>query len=257
MKYSDKQIEKLISGIFDGSISEYAIPEDLYLATAEYLKAGLYKGFGMNLTEAIEAGGKDLELLAQLRENIYMFSAAKNFTELKEMSALLTDGENARTFNEFRDEAMKVYDVYNQDYLKTEYNTAIGQAEMASKWIKVEDKKEFLPLLQYSAIGDACDICAPLDGMIAKVDDPVWDSVAPLNHFNCLCVLLQLDEGEPTENRADIVADVEDNMQPLFVNNAGKTGEVFTKDHPYFDVPKADKDYAKDNFNLPIPETDE
>lgn len=256
MKYSSAQISKLLDGIFDGSITEFDLPLDYYNAVADYLKSGLYKGFGMDMAQAIDVGGKYFELLTQLRENIYMFSAAKTYTEVQEISSLLVDDSgNVRTSAEFNKLGRETYDTWNNDYGKTEYNTAIGQAEMASKWINIEQNKEVLPLLQYSAIGDACDICAPLDGMIAKTDDPVWDSVAPVNHFNCLCTLLQLDEGEPTVNRADIVAGVEDKMQPLFVNNAGKTGEIFNKEHPYFkDAPK---ELGRDNFNLPIPDTDD
>ena len=257
MKYTDKQISKLLDGIFNGSITEFDLPLDYYNAVADYLKAGLYKGFGMDMAQAIEVGGKDLALLEQLRENVYMFSAAKTYQEVKEISSLLVDGDgNVRTSQEFNKIGRETYDTWNNDYGKTEYNTAVGQGTMAVKWNEIESNKEVLPLLQYSAVIDAntSDICEPLDGMVAKVDDPVWDSIMPLNHFNCRCTVLQLDEGEPTENRADIVAEVEDKMQPLFVNNAGKTGEVFTKDHPYFDAPK---DLGKVNFNLPIKDKDD
>ena len=173
MKYTAKQINNLLDGIFDGSITEFDLPLDYYNAVVDYLKQGLYKGFGSDLASAT---GKDLELLIELRDNVYMFGAAKTYNEVKEISALLTDGENVRTFAEFKAEAMKVYETYNVDYLKTEYNTAIGQGTMAAKWNEIEKNKDILPLLQYSAIGDACDICEPLDGMIAEVNDPVWDS---------------------------------------------------------------------------------
>ena len=38
-KYSDNQLKSLISGIYSGEITEYAIPEDLYFAIANYLEA--------------------------------------------------------------------------------------------------------------------------------------------------------------------------------------------------------------------------
>lgn len=252
MQYTDKQISKLLDGIFDGSITEFDLPIDYYEAVVSYLKKGLYKGFGMDLADAT---GKDLELLTALRENVYMFGAAKTYQEVKEISSLLVDDNgNIRTSSEFNKLGRETYDLWNNDWGKTEYNTAIGQGTMAVKWNEIEKNKAILPLLQYSAIGDACDICAPLDGMVAAVDDPVWDSVMPLNHFNCLCTVLQLDEGEPTDGNEELVAGVEEKMQPIFVNNSGKTGEVFPKDHPYFDAPK---ELGKENFGLPIQETDE
>ena len=182
-----------------------------------------------------------------------MFSAAKTYAEVKEISGLLVDKNgDVRTSSEFNKLGRDTYDTWNNDWGKTEYNTAIGQGTMAAKWNEIEKNKDILPLLQYSAIGDACDICGPLDGMIAPVDDEVWDSVMPLNHFNCLCTVLQLDDldNAPTDGNDALVASVEDKMQPIFVNNAGKTGEVFSKNHPYFTGP------GEQNFNLPIPEYD-
>lgn len=41
---------------------------------------------------------------------------------------------------------------------------------------------------------------------------------------------------------------------PMFRHNPGKTGEVFPKEHPYFDIPDEYKKLAKKNFNLPIPD---
>jgi hypothetical protein len=40
----------------------------------------------------------------------------------------------------------------------------------------------------------------------------------------------------------------------MFRNNPGKTGEIFTKDHPYFDVPAEYQELARENFGLPIGE---
>ena len=53
VEYSEKSIKKLIDGIYSGSISEYDLPESLYFAISKYFEKGLYKGFGMNLSDAI------------------------------------------------------------------------------------------------------------------------------------------------------------------------------------------------------------
>lgn len=254
MKYSEKQITRLLDGIFDGTITELDLPLDYYTAVVDYLKQGLYKGFGMDFGQALNTGGKDLELLTELRENIYMFSAGKTYHFVEDVNKLLVDEDgNIRTQVEFNKLGRQAYDTWNNDWGKTEYNTAIGQGTMASKWNEIEKNKSFLPLLKYSAIGDACVICAPLDGMIEPVDSPIWDTVMPLNHFGCFCTVLQLDDidNAPTTGNADILKEVEGKMQDVFKNNVGKTGEVFSKDHPYFTGP------GKNNFGLPIPDKDE
>ena len=99
MKYSETDINKLIEGIYDGSITEYKLPKSLYNAIASHFEKGLYKGFGMNLSDAI---GKDFELLNELRENVYMFSAAKTFAEVQHInSLLLNESGEIKAFKNF------------------------------------------------------------------------------------------------------------------------------------------------------------
>jgi SPP1 gp7 family putative phage head morphogenesis protein len=259
-KLNERNIKKYINGIYNGTITERDLSLDVYNAITDYLKAGLYDGYGMTLTEA---EGADLRLLTELRENVYMFGAAKNYQMTKEISSLLVDEETGevRTAKEFNDIARETYDNWNDNWGATEYNTAVGQAEAASKWNEIEKDAEALPNLRYSAILDAntSDICAPLDGLVAPVDDPIWLTISPLNHWNCRCLLLQ--EGPdvrltPDGEKNDIVGGVLEEMQDVFKSNPGKTGEIFDKDHPYFDVPEKDKAYAKRNFDLPIPDKD-
>jgi hypothetical protein len=244
--YTNKQIEDLLTGIFEGEITEQDLPEDLYIAIANYLKSGLYKGYGMSLETAT---GRDLELLTELRENIYMFSGAKTYSQVLEMVELVAKSES---YKEFHEGAVQVYDLYNKTWLKTEYDTAIGQAQMAVKWTGFEKNKDILPMLIYSTIGDACDICAPLDGFAAPVDDPAWNSICPLNHFHCECLIIQ-DDSEA--NKFDI-SEVEEKMDDDFKMNPGKDGYIFKDTHPYFEVAKGDRGLAQQNFDLPIPEND-
>jgi len=142
----------------------------------------------------------------------------------------------------------------------TEYSTAEGQAQMASKWQEIERNADLLPILEYSAIGDACAICQPLDGLTAPVDDPIWGTISPLNHFNCECVLIQ-HEGDktltPSSEKDEVYKDVASKMSDMFKMNPGIDRYVFSPDHPYFDVAPKDRDFAKTNFGLPIPKTDE
>lgn len=255
IKFTDTQIESMIKGIEDGSIDEWNLPKDYYNAIREYLGRAVMDGFGASLDTVSEF---DRPLLENLLSNTYMFSAAKTFQEVREISALLVD-ENGevRTSREFNKLGRELYDKWNIDYGRTEYNTAIAQADSAAKWLEIERQKDIMPMLEYSAIGDACDICAPLDGLTAPVDSPIWDKVAPTNHFNCKCLLMQR-EGDvsATPNPASIVDPVvnkmQDKGQDIFINNVGKTGEIFTKEHPYFEVPKEYVEYAKQNFNLPM-----
>lgn len=252
MNYTDKQIEALIKGIEDGSITELDLPVGYYNALTDYLKKAVFEGFGSTLETVSKL---DLPLLEELVTNVYTFGAAKTFQLTKEISGLLVD-ENGkvRSSREFNRIARETYDNWNNNWGRTEYNTAIGQADMAAKWREIEKQKDILPFLKYDAVVDknTSDICRPLDGIVAPVGDKIWSKIMPLNHFNCRCVVLQVAGGE-TKNNDKPVEAVTGMMQPMFINNAGQSGQIFTKDHPYYDVAKEYRDYAKKNFNLPIP----
>ena len=253
-KYSDDQIKDLLDGIYAGSITEHDLPEDLYYAIADYLKSGLYSGFGGALTDF---AGKDLELLQELRENIYMFSAAKTYQETKDIRDLMFNSDGDLVSNrEFNQLGAQAFDQWNNDWGRTEYNTARAQAQTAGQWNEIQSSKDILPFLTYSTIGDACAICAPLDGFTAHVDDPVWDSIMPVNHFNCECIVTQEDEEAiptPTDEKESIYNQVTGEMSDEFKMNPGKDGYIFSPEHPYFEVAPKDREYAANNFNLPIP----
>lgn len=260
-QYSDAYLKALLEGIYDGSITEYDLPENLYYALADHLKKALYEGFGGGL-DSFSEGSYDLELLTELRENIYMFSAAKTFQQVSDMRDALTFDDAIRPFSEFKELAGQIFDQYNDTWLRTEYDTAIGQAQNASKWSTIQQQKDILPLLKYSAVEDAntSEICAPLDGICLPVDDPFWDEFMPLNHFNCRCLVEQFAEDEATVTSKgeaeDAAEDSGDKMQDMFKMNAGKDRVIFSDEHPYFDISKGDKGFARENFGLDIPEED-
>lgn len=256
-KYSDSQLKELLDGIYNGSITKYAIPEDLYFAIADYLKSGLYKGFGGSLADF---GGKDLELLKELRENVYMFSGGKAYHQIDEISSLLLDAEGKRrSMLEFTRLGAGTFETWNDAWGRTEYNTAVSQGAMAVKWNEIQQNKDLLPILTYMSTEVACPICAPLDGVTAPVSDPIWRKIMPINHFNCNCTVRQYEAGTkltPTDEKDGAFKMVTKKMDDTFLMNPGIDKVIFSEKHPYFTVPKADTDYAKNNFNLPIPAKD-
>lgn len=260
IEYSDEQIENLLRGIHSGTINPFSLPRDLYEATATYLN----KGVGIGVTETVKSfglGEVDEELIKEMNTNIYIFSAAKTFQQVKQMGDLLLDGDNLRSFEDFKNDASVLFSNFNEAYAQAEYNTAIGMAQNGVRWNQIEARKNVLPYLRYSAVMDdnTSDICAGLNDKVAAINDSFWDDFMPPNHFNCRCVVEQLDdeEGSEKEMSNDEQESVENNakeqMQPIFLMNSGKDKIVFKDDHPYFDVQPKYRDLAKRNFDLPIP----
>lgn len=274
--YSEADIESLIKRIYDGDIDPIDLPDDFYNAVAEYLTKGLYRGFGATLANVKESPIPDAELLDALRSNVYMFSAARTFQQTMEMSDALTDDDGKlRSWTEFRDEARSIYEKYNgneelkrEGWLKTEFDTAQLQGFNGRKWAKIESQKETLPYLRYVAVTDevTCDICSPLDGITLPADDDFWTQYYPSNHFNCRCLVEQLDieTGEENETDREDVGDAmvsaDEKMTDEFKTNVGIDEEVFKSDgkgaHPYFSVPKEYRKFAESNFGFDIPAED-
>ena len=258
VKYSDDELSNLLDGLFDGSITQYDIPENLYFAFSDYLKKGVYHGFGGTLADF--EGSKDLELLTELRENVYMFSAAKSFNMLGDIRTMLVDEDgNLRDKKNFLKHAELVANDYVDAWARTEYHTAVFQAQNAVSWNMFERQKDIFPNLIYKNVGKACDICIPLDGIVAPINSYVWNKLAPTQHFNCECLLIQEDEEKqltPKNDLKDLHDTTLDKMDDMFKMNSGKDKYIFSPDHPYFDVAPKDRDFAKNNFNLPISKHD-
>jgi SPP1 gp7 family putative phage head morphogenesis protein len=117
--------------------------------------------------------------------------------------------------------------------LRTEYDTAIASAQMASKWVDIKADKDILPLLQYDAVidGRTSDICIDFNEIIRPVDDGFWDQFYPPNHFGCRSTVRQLSEGEPT-NINNLA--VPEKIPEMFKVNLGKRGLAFPPGHSYY-----------------------
>lgn len=253
MEYSEEQINRLLESIYNGSITVEQLPIGLYKAIANELKKGIYEGFKKTLIET-QFGTPDYQMLKDLRENAYVFSGAKTFQEVKELTELIVKDNKILPFNEFKKLALDKYQLYNKTYLESEYNFAVGQANMASQWLEFENNKDILPYLQYKTIHDSNvrHDHAVLDNIIRKKDDPFWKTYYPKNGWNCRCEAVEVHGGEETNLKHRTLPELE----PLFNSNVGLDRAIFTPDHLYFDVPKEYKNLAKNNFNLKIPKND-
>lgn len=258
--------EAIITGIWAHSISQYHLPRNLYFETANKLKKKLYKGFGRTMA-TVQFGTPNQKLLTELRTNIYVFSAAKTFQQVDAMAKLRQTSEalaGSADFKEFKIEAAKIYDVFNENYLRSEYITAETSARSAIKWENIQENKALFPLIRYSAVMDShtCEICGPLDGTVLPADDPFWDDFMPPQHFCCKCLVQQMgeDDADVSTNTDELAETTRSKMDGLFLFNPGKDGVVFKEagpdKHPYFDVAPKYSKLAQNNFNLPIPNND-
>lgn len=250
--FTEGDIDKFLRKIYNQQVTKRSLDIEYYYKVADFIMKGVYNGFGKDSLSVVW-GTPDFDMLKSLKENVYIFSAAKNYQQTREIGAMLHTDNGIKPFNEFKKEASKVFNTYNENYLKAEYNSAIAQARSASNWMEIEKDVETYGQLQYETAGDGRvrPEHAALDGMIRPVNDKFWDTNYPPNSWNCRCVALQVNGLNNTDLRGR-QKEINDAVHPLFKFNSGKEKIIFSKTHPYFSVPKEDKDYAKTNFGMPL-----
>ena len=251
-KFTEEEIEAYLLAVYGGLITTDALSLDYHEKVGNTLNNGVLKGWG-----AIRFNDLEIEILAGLTENVFMFSAAKQYQQVREMEAIIKAFSKAATelipFADFQKEALEIFDTYNKNWLKTQFDTAVAQSQNAKKWAKVEAEKEIFPLLQYKTQNDGLvrDAHAELHNIIKPVNDPFWNTNLPTNGWNCRCFVQQLDEGTITK---DVPTLTEEEQPELFRMNAGKDKMIFDPNkHPYYSIARGDAELRDNNFNLPLP----
>lgn len=253
--FDENDLNRITNDVWIGAVTVDNLPSSFYWKTADYLNEAIQKGGNMI---AVEWNSVDELLMKELSQNIYMFSGAKTYQQVRQMSNLLKQPELKSSFFKFKEQASKIFSDFNVDYLQAEYQTSLASARMGTEWNRIVADADLLPLLEYDTVGDSRvrPTHKALDHIIRPVNDKFWDDYYPPNGWRCRCSVRQItaEEGEVTNLQGWLKPD---DVPPEFRMNVGKDKYVFKtkgKDkHPYFKVAKKDKNLAKNNFGFPIP----
>jgi SPP1 gp7 family putative phage head morphogenesis protein len=256
-KERQQEINELV---YLGIITPAAPPLDVYLDYGKTFEKALYRGWGKKLINMVR-GTPEWNLVNALRNNLYIFSGAKDHKEIFAISkeVLRPDG-SLKPFNEFIEKARSLNIEFKEQWLKVERDQAVRMAESSKKWQQIQKDKDLFPLLRYVTAGDqrVRPGHAILEGTIKPVDDPFWDSYMPPNGWGvCRCEALQETSGLITPNKDIDFKEVNKDVPELFRMNPGKHKFIFKPTgkgkHPYFSVSNTYKDDLKNNFGFPIP----
>jgi len=179
MVFDDYDKERLFEMIYAGLVTAKKLPKQLFQLTFKELLKGMETAINYDVV--------DKKLVADLTQNLYLFSGAKTEVQVLDMVGSMVKDGKLLPYNEFKKIADEKFTEYNKNYLRTEYDTAVGQSQMVSDWSDIHKDKKLFPYLKYDAILDSktSDICKHFDGVTLPVDDKFWSQYSPLNHFNC------------------------------------------------------------------------
>jgi hypothetical protein len=171
------------------------------------------------------------DFIHELKYNNAVFSAFKTHRQQNDLAANLLDIEGKlKSFQNFKKDTEKIIGKYNQDWLKTEYNTAVIRARQAANFKKFEEDIDLYPNLKWlqSTSVERRAGHVPFYNLIKPLNDPFWSNNYPGNLWNCKCGITNTDE-EPDKTTPKSNYKPSDGID----ENPGITGKIFTKTHPY------------------------
>ena len=240
MAAEDEELQNAITAMINQVWKDKGMPpglinEEVTRLVAQKLWTAVTEGYG-NDFPAFDWDTPDFNMLKALEENVWHFSAAKNYTELRQLSgALIGPDGKLRTKSQWMEEAFKINDRQFKQYLSAEYELAVSGSQMAGKWVDIQNDKDVFPLLAFDVVmdGRTTELCSSLNGVIVPVDHPYVKSYYPPNHFGCRTTVRKLRSGKITEDLP--YPEIPD----MFRTNLGEQGLIFPAGHAYFtDLPE-------------------
>jgi SPP1 gp7 family putative phage head morphogenesis protein len=213
-----------------GDINENAIQPLL-----DGINAVLQDGFNRGIEHSVP-----YMMQRNLSENVYLFSGAKTYAELKELGEMLSDENGGiKPFGRFWRDAQSIYPGYNRSYLQAEYIFATQSAQMASKWHDYEADGDRYDL-QYRTAGDerVRETHRVLQDVTLPPSDPFWEKYFPPNGWRCRCTAVQVRKGKYPASDGDRAQNSGERAtgggNGIFRFNPGKQQVIFPEHHPYF-----------------------
>jgi len=217
---------------------------ELFQSTATTLLDALHNGFAQKKFVGIAYGFEPDALKTAMELNIFRFSATKTVAEVYELNKAFRTSKN---FEEFSQKASGITNIFNKQWLQTEYDTAYLTAESSATYYRLKEQTDLFPYWMYATVGDAKvrPEHAELNGLMLPANDERWNSIYPPNGWRCRCYIVPKMrsefEGEAqslAQNRKTVDSYMKSpewkmNASQGFDVNRAITGEVFTKNQQY------------------------
>lgn len=238
-----------------------AFDTGLFHLTSQTLLNGLKKGWSNKTITLVDIGFDygmdDPAMLTSFEMNLHRFSASKSLAEAQKLNELF---RNAKDFEQFYMNAKLQLEVFNKEWLATEYTTALLTGEAAATYNRLMQNIDVFPYWKYKTVGD--DRVRPehrlLDDLILPANDPRWRKIFPPNGWKCRCyvvgVMAHEIEGvdlQEMRKRADSFMVSEEFSRSAATGwgvNRADAGEVFTANQFY--IKKFPGKSSKDLDNL-------
>lgn len=222
---------------------EHKIDPDLFTDSYTALNEAVDRAVELS----VKWGKPDKGFIRELKRNNAVFAAFKAHREQNDLAGLLVDDDgNARSFDSFRMAAAPVIGEYNVNWLQTEYATAVRVARTAVRFKQYEKDGDLYPNAEWlpSRAAEPRMSHRKYYHTVRRLTDPWWETHYPGCVWGCQCDMRNTDKpvthigdnpaapgAEPTTVPPSEEAGV---RSPGLSRNPARSGELFSRDHPYF-----------------------
>ena len=236
-----KRIKKLVEQLASSIWHKRKTGADAARLTTEetlFLRKGLHELWDEKLIDA-QWNAPDHLMLQMMEYNLFEFAASKTEARLASMTQLLIDKDKhqIRSFDDFKAEALKVTQNFNETWLRTEYNLAVATGQNAAAYARFMSEREQIPYVQYQTAGDSRvrEEHQLLDGKIFNLNDKEAMRLWPPNGYGCRCEMLQYvgDVKGKVSKGKDWVGKMPESFFKGFDFNRGDLKQVFTRKQFY------------------------
>ena len=149
--------------------------------------------------EGISAASIDVEkaFTEAIKKNNEVFSVFRVHSLQTQMAGeLLNEEGKLRTFSEFKEATAPIASHSVDQYLRTEYDTAVLRARQAANWQQFEAEKDVLPNLRWvpSTSSNPGADHKIWWNTVLPIDHPFWKAHKPGDRWNCKCDLEATDD---------------------------------------------------------------
>lgn len=174
----------------------------------------LRAGFGVKFQEAIEyfraksrvPTQEWTDIMGARHGQAFVVAGAMRDSLLEDFQgAILKAIEDGTTLETFREDFDEIVARHGWRYkggrrwrTAVIYDTNLRQAHMAGRWKQVWRNRHNRPFLRYVALkgGDRRPEHQALHGLIRPVEDPIWETIMPMNGWGCKCTVQSLSQDD-------------------------------------------------------------
>lgn len=234
MIFSPDALSRGLRAIYDEDIDvRTEIERSIFDETLRLFNLATAKG----LAESIDPAKITDRFLQELRTNNAVFSAFRTHRMQNDIAQQLIDPKTGqlKSFDRWKLDIKGMTDHYCQQWLQTEYDTAVIRAHQAADWKHFLDEADVFPNIRWmpttSITPDPLHQHYWETKLTLPVNHPFWDEHRPGDRWNCKCSLQQTDD---PVNASGLSGWTPPLPMPGLDNNPAKNGQLFSDTHPYF-----------------------